>query len=80
MYMPIDAVGPASFPPCDLSLTEKNCLQLVAEGRSVREVGDDLALSMADVEALLSVAEGKLGARNRLHAISVALRKGAISF
>lgn len=66
--------------PNDLSLPERNCLQMLAEGHKLHEMSNHLALSAADVESLLVAAEAKLGARNRFHAVSIALRTGEISY
>lgn len=64
----------------DLSPPEKNCLQLIAEGHSLREIGLRLTLPTQDVEGLVMAAEVKLGASNRLHAISLAMLQGHIEF
>ncbi len=61
-----------------LTLTEKACLLMIAEGRTPSEISAFLSLPELDVESLLAAAEKKLGANNRLHAVSIALLKGHI--
>lgn len=73
----IGAAGPAVLKPA-LTLSEKTCLLMVAEGKKPPEISLLLTLPEPDVENLLTAAEKKLGAQNRLHAISIAVLKGHI--
>ena len=73
----IDVAGAAVVPI--LSLPEKYCLQMVAEGRKLQEISDLMAMTAPDVESLMSAIEDKLGASNRLHAISIAMRQGYVA-
>lgn len=62
-----------------LSSCEKDILQMIAEGHRVDDIVATLGLSESDVEALLKTAEEKLGAQNRLHAVTIAVLNGHIS-
>jgi DNA-binding HTH domain-containing proteins len=64
--------------PSNLTETEIECLYLAAEGRRGDAIGDVLSLNGKNAEELLASAELKLGARNRLHAISIALSRGIL--
>lgn len=64
--------------PANLTETEIECLYLAAEGRRVDRISDILSLNSKHAEELLASAELKLGARNRLHAISIALSRGIL--
>jgi DNA-binding CsgD family transcriptional regulator/pimeloyl-ACP methyl ester carboxylesterase len=78
----LDANGLLRSPPPQLdaaaALTERQAevLQLVARGKTNREVSQLLFLSERTVERHLSDIYAKLGARNRAEAISFALRHG----
>jgi DNA-binding CsgD family transcriptional regulator len=77
MSMNIEAMELAVHAPV-LTPTEKSCLLMIAEGRKFSEISALLALSEPDVETALAGIEEKLGASNRLHAVSIAMRKGLI--
>ncbi len=64
----------------DFALTgsEIACLKLAANGFRAVEIGGKLNFDEKEVETLLSGAERKLGARNRLHAIGIAVSQGLI--
>jgi two-component system nitrate/nitrite response regulator NarL len=62
-----------------LSPREQQILQLLAAGRTTDEAAAELFLSPATVRSYIESAMGKLGARNRLHAVAQALRAGLIS-
>ena len=61
-----------------LSGREREVLSLIATGASLREIGDQLTISEATVRTHLRNANGKLGARNRAHAVGLALTLGLI--
>ncbi len=63
-----------------LSPSEKTCLLMVAEGRTLPEIGLSLGLTDSAVETLLSATEEKLGAHNRLHAVSIAMLRGHVEY
>ena len=62
----------------DLTRLELIGLTLVANGLSVSEIASRLSVSEADVEQTLLESERKLGAGNRLHAITIAIQQGLI--
>jgi DNA-binding CsgD family transcriptional regulator len=64
----------------DLKLTrmEVACLKLAANGLRPAEISGELNTEETEVETLLSGAQHKLGARNRLHAIGIAVSQGLI--
>jgi DNA-binding CsgD family transcriptional regulator len=61
-----------------LSVREQEVLRLVADGSSLREIGEQLTIAEATVRTHLANANRKLGARNRAHAVALALRLGLI--
>lgn len=61
-----------------LSQREIEVLQLVADGRSNREVGDALGLSGLTVKSHLARIARKLGTGDRAEMVMIALRAGAI--
>lgn len=64
--------------PVSLSAREREILSLLAEGLTGDEVAERLFLSAETVKTHVRNAIGKLRARNRVHAIAVALRSGEI--
>jgi DNA-binding NarL/FixJ family response regulator len=62
-----------------LSGREVEVLQLVAEGRSNREVGEDLGLSALTVKSHLARIARKLGTGDRAEMVLISLRAGVIS-
>jgi two-component system NarL family response regulator len=62
-----------------LSGRELDVLRLVADGNSNREVGACLAIKEETVKAHVSAVLSKLGARDRTHATTIALRRGILS-
>lgn len=63
----------------ELSLREREVLQLVAQGASNKEIGDRLFISETTVKAHLRTILEKLHARNRAEAVAVAVAKGWLS-
>ncbi len=68
----------APHPDVGLSPLELICLTLAANGLYVADMAQRLNLSESEIETMMFVAEGKLGARNRLHAIAIAIQRGLI--
>lgn len=66
-------------PAPELSSLEKDLLQLVSEGSRLEDICQTLALSDAEVDKLMKQVEEKLGAKNRLHAVTIAVLNGHIS-
>ncbi len=67
-----------THPDDELTPRERSILQLVAEGRTSREIGKQLGLSARTVDNYRAHILEKLQARNRVEAITVALRRGWI--
>ena len=59
------------------SATALLLLGLLADGLTTAEVANRLSLSEHTVRSRVKAARGKLGARNREHAIAIAIREGA---
>lgn len=72
-----DAATPSPTPRV-LSGREQEVLELVAQGSSLKEIGEQLTISEATVRTHLRNANTKLGARNRAHAVGLALKLGLI--
>lgn len=65
--------------PEGLSAREIEVLQLVAAGRSNRDIGGELSLSALTVKSHLARIARKLGTGDRAEMVAVALRAGVIS-
>ena len=61
-----------------LDRNELEALTLFANGRTADEIADALGVSQSMAHHYLRVAARKLGARNRVHAIAIAVRKGLV--
>lgn len=70
---------PLSFCP-KLSPREAQVLTLVAQGCTDEEIGRWLCLTARSVRLYLQNAYTKLGARNRPHAVAIALKNKLIQF
>ena len=64
--------------PFDLTRLELIGLTLAANGLATSEIASRLSLSEAEIEMALDDARRKLDARNRAHAVTIAVRKGLI--
>lgn len=62
-----------------LSPRELEVMRLSSEGRSSKEIGEVLAISMRTVNAHVEHAITKLGARNRIQAIAELARRGQLA-
>ncbi len=62
-----------------LSAREIQVLQLVADGKSNKEIGDELGLSALTVKSHLARIARKLGTGDRAEMVATALRSGAIA-
>ena len=62
-----------------LTPTEQQVLQLVASGRTAREIGEQLFMAEKTVKNHLSAVYRKLGVRNSSQAVAEAYRRGVIS-
>jgi len=72
-----DAPVPAPRPE-GLSARDVEVLRLLAEGRSTATIAQDLAYSESTIKNLVHAIVGVLGARNRAHAVAMAIRGGLI--
>ncbi|MFN8077380.1 MAG: response regulator transcription factor [Kineosporiaceae bacterium] len=62
-----------------LSAREIQVLQLVADGKSNKDIGDELGLSALTVKSHLARIARKLGTGDRAEMVATALRSGAIA-
>jgi DNA-binding NarL/FixJ family response regulator len=62
-----------------LSPREREVMHLMAEGKTAEGVGDELGVSVETVRTHVRNAIRKLQARNRVHAIALALERGEIA-
>ena len=63
---------------CALTPREVEVLRLVAGGNTNREIGGRLVLSEETVKAHIRNILGKLGAKDRTHAVAIGVRRGII--
>jgi LuxR family transcriptional regulator len=61
-----------------LDRNELEALRLFANGRSADEIASQLGVSQSMAHHYLRVAARKLGARNRVHAVAIAVSMGLI--
>ncbi len=66
------------FPEVALTPREVEVLSLVARGFGNKEIGDVLGTAAGTVKAHVQSILGKLGAKDRTHAVTIALRRGII--
>ncbi len=66
------------FPEVALTPREVDVLSLVARGLGNKEVGDVLGTASGTVKAHMQSILGKLGAKDRTHAVTLGLRRGII--
>jgi DNA-binding NarL/FixJ family response regulator len=66
------------FSPAALSRREAQVLNLVARGRSVKEIASDMVISPKTVKHHLAATYAKLGVHNRTDAVMTALRQGLL--
>jgi DNA-binding NarL/FixJ family response regulator len=66
------------FPEVALTRREVEVLSLVARGFGNKEVGDVLGTAPGTVKAHVQSILAKLGAKDRTHAVTIALRRGII--
>lgn len=78
-FVPRQPVARPAAGPLSLSAREVQVLQLVAHGRSNREIGDGLDLSALTVKSHLARIGRKLGSGDRAEMVAVAMRSGLVS-
>lgn len=71
--------GRATARVVQLSPREREVMHLIAEGSTAEGVGDALGVSVETVRSHVRNAVRKLQARNRVHAIAIALERGEIA-
>jgi non-specific serine/threonine protein kinase len=74
--LPIKVVAAGENRPFDLTDREVEVLELLAEGKSDREIGDQLFISTRTAQTHVSHILGKLGVSSRSAATNVAIREG----
>jgi DNA-binding CsgD family transcriptional regulator len=62
----------------NLTYAELTCLKLTANGLRTLEISAALKAGEQEVDGILTSAQSKLGARNRLHAVGIAVSQGLI--
>ncbi len=62
-----------------LSPREREITNLMAEGRTAEAIGDEISVSVETVRTHVRNVIRKLQARNRVHAIAMALERGEIA-
>jgi DNA-binding NarL/FixJ family response regulator len=62
-----------------LDPNELAALRAFANGRTADEIASELKVSQSMAHHYLRVAARKLGARNRVHAVAIAVDKGLIA-
>jgi DNA-binding CsgD family transcriptional regulator len=62
-----------------LEPTELEALKLFANGKTADEMAAALAMSKGMAQYYLRVAARKLGARNRVHAVALAVKMGLVN-
>jgi len=75
----IDSSDPSSQPPADLTSRQRQILQLVAEGRSIKEIAHVLNLSAKTVEYHKHCLIERLGVRTTSELTKYAVKWGIIS-
>lgn len=62
----------------ELSTREIEVLQLIAAGNSNKEIADRLFVAEATIKSRVTNILSKLGASDRAHAVTIALKRGII--
>jgi DNA-binding NarL/FixJ family response regulator len=79
-YLPLQVADQLRFrhPADELTEREHEVLRRIAEGRSNRDIGDALGIGEGTVKAHVNKILAKLGAKDRTHAVVLALERGII--
>jgi DNA-binding CsgD family transcriptional regulator len=77
--LPQPPQGPPEPARGRLTPREREVLTLIATGAEVASIAEELTLSPHTVKTHVRQALGRLGARNRAHAIAIALHEGEIT-
>jgi LuxR family quorum sensing-dependent transcriptional regulator len=62
----------------ELTEREREVLALAADGKTAKEMAQALGISVRSVEGRMTTAVRVLGAKNRSHAVAIALRNKLI--
>jgi DNA-binding CsgD family transcriptional regulator len=68
----------ADLGPSDLTPREIQILHRIANGRETRDIAEEFGSSPETVKNQLTSCYRKLGARNRVHAVVLAIRAGVV--
>lgn len=68
----------SNYGPDELSSREVEVIQAVAEGRSNKEIGDELGLSALTVKSHLARIARKLGTGDRAEMVAITMRSGSV--
>lgn len=63
----------------DLSLRERELLQLLAGGLSEKEIAERMGIALRTIHTYLDRIRAKLGATNRVHAVALAVAQGRVT-
>lgn len=79
-YIPLDVADQMAAHINDEPLTDREIrvLKSIAQGNSNKEAADELKVSMETVKANLKTILAKLNARDRTHAVAIAIRRGVL--
>ena len=75
---PLDADVKSPARTAELTERERDVLERLAEGRATEEIAEILCVSPHTVRSRVKTVLRKLGARNREHAVAIALSEGVI--
>ena len=75
-------INPPAGPPVRnavaLTPRERECLRLLAAGESTKRIAFILSISAKTAQHHVANAKAKLGARNSVHAVAIAIERGLL--
>jgi DNA-binding NarL/FixJ family response regulator len=74
-----DRVVVSAEPAEDLTAREREVLELLAAGRTNRQIAEELYVSIATVKSHVNAICRKLTAENRTHAVAIARERGLLN-
>jgi DNA-binding NarL/FixJ family response regulator len=74
-----DRVVVSAEPAEDLTAREREVLELLAAGRTNRQIAEELYVSIATVKSHVNAICRKLTAENRTHAVAIARERGLLT-
>lgn len=75
---PVTRALSSRVPNCDLSLREREVLELIARGKSNKEIAADLGITESTVKTHVSVILMRLNVSDRTQAVVTALQRGLV--